>query len=121
MSNENTSDTAAEPKVKVVKHLDARIADAREDVEKAEAKLAKLLTEQANRALIENVGIGDEVRFEYGRGEKRRVLTGTVVAVGNDEKQGRLLAVTYGEGIDVETVKIRAVDILFPGEGESYA
>lgn len=93
--------------------LDEKIKDAREDVAKAEAKLAKLLTEQANRSRTENVKVGDDVNFEYGRGDKRRVLTGTIVAVGNDEKLGKMLAVQAGEGLDVQTYKIRAADIVF--------
>lgn len=118
MSNENTNENAAaEPKVKVVKHIDARIEDAREDVAKAQSKLEKLLIEKANRDRIENLSAGEEVRFEYGRGEKRRVLEGVVIATGDDEKMGRMLAVQVGEGLNVETYKIRAVDVLFPGEG----
>lgn len=96
--------------------LDARINDAREDVAKAQAKLDKLLTEQENRARIENLTTGALIKFEYGRGDKRRVLSGTVIAVGDDPKLGRLLAVHSGEGLDVQTYKIRAADVLFNEE-----
>ena len=93
--------------------LDERIKDAREDVAKAQAKLDKLLIEKANRDRIENLAAGTAIKFEYGRGDKRRVLDGTVVAIGDDPKLGRLLAVQSGEGLDVQTYKIRAADVLF--------
>jgi S-adenosylmethionine synthetase len=98
--------------------LDEKIKDAREDVAKAQAKLDRLLTERANRERIENLAVGTEVSFEYGRGDKRRVLTGTIVAVGDDEKLGRQFAVTAGEGLDIATYKIRATDVLFGDEQE---
>lgn len=118
MSNENqsapqTEGTDAEPTIRVVKDLDARINDATEDLAKAQAKLDKLLTERDNRAKLDTLGAGASVNFEYGRGEKRRVLSGIVVAAGDDGKGTRMLAVAVGEGIDVETYKIRAVDVLF--------
>ena len=99
--------------------LDERIKDAREDVEKAQAKLDKLLAEKANRDRIENLATGTAITFEYGRGEKRRVLHGTVVAIGDDPKLGRLLAVQSGEGLDVQTYKIRAADVLFDDAQEA--
>lgn len=99
--------------------LDERIKDAREDVAKAQAKLDKLLIEKANRARIENLAAGTAIKFEYGRGEKRRVLDGIVVAVGDDPKMGRLLAVQSGEGLDVQTYKIRAADVLFDDAQEA--
>lgn len=109
MSNEKTEDK----KPKVVKHIDEKIKDAREDVAKAQAKLDALLLEQANRGRVDSLAVGSTVSFEYGRGEKRRVLTGNVVAVGDDEKLGKLLAVQVGEGLDIETLKIRAADVQF--------
>lgn len=96
--------------------LDEKINDAREDLVKAQAKLDRLLTEKANRDRIEGVSVGANVSFEYGRGEKRRVLQGTVVALGDDDKMGRLLAVQAGEGLDIQTYKIRAADVRFEGE-----
>lgn len=99
--------------------LDERIKDAREGVAKAQAKLDKLLIEKANRDRIENLAAGTAIKFEYGRGDKRRVLEGTVVAIGDDPKLGRLLAVQSGEGLDVQTYKIRAADVLFDDAQEA--
>lgn len=96
-----------------VSYLDAKIADAREDVAKAQAKLNKLLVEKENRDRLNTIEVGANIKFEYGRGDKRRTLEGTVIATGDDEKLGKLLAVQVGEGLDVQTHKIRAADVLF--------
>ena len=93
--------------------LDEKIKDAREDVEKAQAKLDRLLIELANRERIEGLAVGTVVKFEYGRGDKRRTLEGTIIAAGDDEKLGKQFAVQAGEGLDIATYKIRAADVLF--------
>ena len=99
--------------------LDEKIKDAREDVAKAQSKLDKLLLEAANRDRILNLLPGTEVSFEYGRGEKRRALAGKVVAIADDPKMGRVLAVVTGEGVDIETYKIRSSDVLFDAGSEA--
>lgn len=98
--------------------LDEKIKDAREDVEKAQAKLDRLLIELANRERIEGLSVGTVVKFEYGRGDKRRTLEGTIIAAGDDEKLGKQFAVQAGEGLDIATYKIRAADVLFDEAGE---
>lgn len=98
--------------------LDEKIKDAREDVEKAQAKLDRLLIELANRERIEGLAVGTVVKFEYGRGDKRRTLEGTIIAAGDDEKLGKQFAVQAGEGLDIATYKIRAADVLFDEAGE---
>lgn len=113
--NTNTTDeTPAQTNL-----LDERIKDAREDVAKAQAKLDKLLTEAANRDRIAGLDKGTEVSFEYGRGEKRRTLTGTIIASDNDPKMGRVFAVQTGTGVDIQTLKIRAADVLFDAGSET--
>ena len=117
----NTAGTeAAAPKApKVVKHIDVRIEEATAAVDAARAKLAQLINERDNRSRIESIDKGSVVTFEYGRGEKRRTLTGTVTATKDDDKQGRLLAVTVGEGFDAELLQIRAADVQFNAEGDA--
>lgn len=113
--NTNTTDeTPAQTNL-----LDERIKDAREDVAKAQAKLDKLLTEAANRDRIAGLDKGTEVSFEYGRGEKRRTLTGTIIASDTDPKLGRVFAVQTGTGVDIQTLKIRAADVLFDAGSET--
>jgi hypothetical protein len=108
-----TDEAKKEKAPKVVKHIDVRIEEAREDIVALERKLAILINERDNRAALEGITVGTSVTFEYGRGDKRRTMTGTVVATGDDAKQGRLLAVQVGEGLDIETLKIRAGDVQF--------
>lgn len=112
--SDNTNETPAQTNL-----LDERIKDAREDVTKAQAKLDKLLTEAANRDRIAGLDKGTEVSFEYGRGEKRRTLTGTIIASDTDPKLGRVFAVQTGTGVDIQTLKIRAADVLFDAGSET--
>lgn len=96
--------------------LDARIADAVEDVINAQAKLASLRKQKENESLIEQLAVGQRISAEYGRAEKRRLVTGTITAIGDDPKLGRLVAITIGEGLDVQLVKVRAADVIFNTE-----
>jgi hypothetical protein len=111
--NQNPTDVANAEAPTFTTLLDEKIKDAQEDFDKAKAKLDKLLSERANRERIENLAVGTEVTFEYGRGEKRRELSGSVVAAGDDPKTGRMLVISVGSGLDVQTYKIRATDVLF--------
>lgn len=121
MTNETTvtktETAAAAPKApRVVKHIDERIKEAREAVTKAQARLQELETEAANRDKLESVTKGQRVNFRFGRADKARVLTGEVTAVGVDDKGNRLVAVSVGEGLDMEVMKIPATSIIFDGE-----
>lgn len=81
-----------------------------ERIEATRALLAKYLAEQNSLTQINNVEVGDDVTFKFGRAEKARNLDGKVIAVG-DTEQGRVVAVQTGEGLDVKTIKVRAADI----------
>lgn len=96
-----------------VSHTDAKIAEVREDIAKLEAKLAALLTLKSNEAAIEGLTVGQVVSAEYGRAEKKRVITGSITAIGTDPKLGRMLALSVGEGLDVQIIKVRAADVVF--------
>lgn len=100
------------------KTLQEKIDAARASVKASEARLSALLREQFQAANIDAIKVDVVVTFEFGRAEKKRTLTGKVVAIGDDEKLGRMLAVQAGEGLDIQTYKIRAVDaqIVNPNE-----
>lgn len=76
------------------------------------ARITKLETEKA--ALIAKaaadvsvkVAIGDSISFKYGRAEKVRTETGTVVARKSQDKGADLLKVQIGTGFDTEFVTI---------------
>lgn len=97
---------------RVVKHIDVRIAEAREDLEKLEARVNRLIAEKEGQDRIASLTVGTTINFEYGRADKRRTMTGTVSAVGTGDQEGKL-AVVVGEGFDAETFKISAGDVLF--------
>lgn len=84
--------------------LEQRLENARKLVAKYEQQINALRQ-------INNVEVGDDVDFKFGRSEKARTLTGTVIAVA-DTDQGRMVAIQTGEGLDVETKKVRAADII---------
>lgn len=72
--------------------------------------LAKYEQQELTASIVNNIEAADDVDFNYGRGETRRVITGRVVTVG-DSDQGKLAVVQFGEGLDVKVVKVRVADI----------
>jgi hypothetical protein len=81
-----------------------------ERLEAARALVAKYEAQINSEAQINNVQVGDDVSFTFGRADRARILTGVVSAVA-DTDTGRMAAVTVGSGLDVEIKKIRAADI----------
>lgn len=99
--------------------IDEKIKDLKEDIAALEAKLSRLETEKKNAGRVSGIAVGQAVKFDYGRGEKRRELEGTVTALKDDEKKGRLLAVTVGEGFDLQVLQISAGDVKFDDAAEA--
>lgn len=99
--------------VVAVSPLDLKIEDATAAVKAAQEKLDNLLAQKANEDKIEALAVGQTVTAKYGRGEKVRDVTGVITAIGNDEKLGKLVALTVGEGLDSSIVKVRAADVKF--------
>lgn len=73
-----------------------------------EALLEQLVREEA----LKNVGIGDVVSFHAGRGETRRVVVGTVIAVYEDDKTGKRVKVLAGIGSDTTLFDTAAGQII---------
>lgn len=95
--------------VETLNLLDLKIADAREDFAKVQAKLYALLVQKENADRIDAVAVGDSVTVKYGRGEKARELNGVVLA-----RDGENIAVQTGEGLDIQVVKVATSAIIFP-------
>jgi hypothetical protein len=76
-----------------------------------EALLAKYRALQNSLKQINNVQVGDEVTFKFGRAEKARDEKGSVIGIA-DTAQGKVVAIQVGEGIDVAVRKVRAADIV---------
>lgn len=112
MSEEQQTNTAPK-KERAVKTLDQRITEAQAAVAKAQAALAALVSERDNRERYENLAAGQVVSFEFGRAEKRRVISGTVKSIHDDGKGGRILVVESGEGLDIQINKVPATSVIF--------
>ncbi|GEM_PF-6560788 len=83
-----------------------------EKIAATEALLAKYKQQKLTEAILNNIQIGDDVDFNFGRGESRRTLTGKVtVGITDDEAVGKVVAVFAGEGFDAKTYKVRVADI----------
>lgn len=116
MSEENNNAAAATKAPRVTKTIEVRVEEARTAVAKAQATLAALESELNNRTRFENLAAGQVVSFEFGRAEKRRTLSGTILSVHEDPKGGKLLVVQSGEGLDIQINKVPASSIIFDGE-----
>jgi hypothetical protein len=83
-----------------------------------DAKIAKLhaeraeLVAEAEADVTQKFDIGDSINFKYGRAEKARTETGTVVAVKSQKKGADLVKVQIGTGFDTEFVKIYPANII---------
>lgn len=77
-----------------------------------EKLLAKYRAQLNAEKQINNVQVGDaNVTFKFGRSEKSREETGTVIGIA-DTAQGKVVAIQVGEGIDIAIRKVRAADII---------
>lgn len=91
---------------KTVRTLDEKIAA-------TEALLAKYRQQKLTEALLNNIEVGDDVDFNYGRAETRRVITGSVtVGITEDESWGKIVGIEAGEGFDKKVYKVRVADIV---------
>lgn len=93
-----------------------------EQLEAAQARVDKIKAAINTQEILQSVKAGDTATFTYGRAEKVRELSGTVVAVGDrtDERgrATRIAVINSGEGLDIEQYKVRVADILtLNGEG----
>lgn len=80
-------------------------------LEAAQALVAKYQQQIKSAAIVNNVEVGDEIDFTFGRGAKKRDLSGKITAIKDDETFGRLVAVLSGEGFDATSYKVRVADI----------
>lgn len=73
-------------------------------------RIAALEAEEAAEAIRENIETGDEIEFEFGRGETKQSLKGVILGQ-KDDSNGRWVKVQVGEGFDAETKTIRIAAI----------
>lgn len=77
----------------------------------AQAMVAKYTAELTAERIRNNIQEGDAITFQFGRGDTRKEMTGSVLGV-KDDANGRWIAVSAGEGFEMQTYRIRAADIL---------
>lgn len=100
MNDQTTIDTTNATPLTGKRTLEEKITATR-------ALLAKYLAEQNAEKQINNVQVGDDITFNFGRADRVRSITGTVQAVA-DTDLGRVVSVLTGEGIDAELKRVRA-------------
>jgi hypothetical protein len=81
-------------------------------LEAARALVAKYEQQLASEAIVNNIEVGDDVDFIFGRGDKKRTLTGVVI-VGITELDGvgKVVGVESGEGFEKQVYKVRVSDL----------
>lgn len=79
----------------------------------AQALVAKYEQELRSEALVNNIEIGDDADFIFGRGESKKTLTGKVVVPLTDGgTAGKVVGVEAGEGFDKKVYKVRVTEII---------
>jgi len=99
--------------------IEARLAEIESQLPALKAAADAEYAEAQRIAAIESVGIpaGTVVEADYGRGEKRRIVTGVVKAfAAKTDKVPALYAIEIGEGIAAEIIKVPAVAVRLVGE-----
>ena len=87
-------------------------------LEQAIANVEKYTAMLASEGIRDNIEAGDEVTFNHGRGGTKKALAGTVLGV-KDDKNGRWVAVSTGEGFDMTRYTIRTADITANPAGDA--
>jgi len=82
-------------------------------IESTKAILAKYERQLARFGITDDTKPGDTVRYEFGRGDSKRVLTGKVQAIGDvGGPMGTIAVIQHGEGLDIQIHKVRIHDVL---------
>lgn len=79
-------------------------------LDQARLMVAKYEAQLAAEAIKNNIEAGDEVTFNYGRGDSKKELSGTVLGI-KDDANGRWVAISAGEGFDMQRYTVRTADI----------
>ena len=80
-------------------------------ITKHEAAIVKLREELANAPSEFVPAVGDVVKFIFGRAESKRELTGTVLAVTENEKGSPTVTILTGEGADTKVVNVLSLHV----------
>jgi hypothetical protein len=82
-----------------------KLQEKKTKIEAALAEIVKKIAEARSSSIdLTRVVAGAVVTFTYGKGEGKKVLTGTVLGRKAAEKGAELVRLTVGEGFDAQTV-----------------
>lgn len=124
-ASNNPANPGAEPEVQLQEAKRKRAVTKEERIAAIDEKIAEL---QAKRERIQNeeerqpkakaapieVNVGETVNVDIGRGETRRTVTGTVLAVFENAAGQRKVKVLAGEGVDAQLVEAFAAGVSKP-------
>lgn len=117
------TENTAPKKPRVVKHRDEKIKDLREDIAKLEGQMGRkyeqldaLLLEAENEQAIARLADGDAISYAFGRAATRRIRSGVVRAVAENDKGLVQIKVETGEGFESEFNIIDASAVLLTPE-----
>lgn len=94
---------------KTVAQINASITKHEEAILKLRGELAAAPSEYVPE-------VGANVRFKFGRGEKVRELTGSVLGVQPNEKGSPTVVILSGEGATAEVCRVLAINVFPLGE-----
>ncbi len=89
-------------------------------LEQAKSLVTKYEAEVAAETIRNNIEAGDVVVFNFGRGDTKKSLSGTVVGI-KDDTNGRWVAITAGEGFDMQRYTVRTADIVSNADADKRA
>lgn len=81
-----------------------------EKLAQAKRLVAQYEEQLKQEQLRDNIENGDVVTFDFGRGDSKQTLTGTVLGM-KDDSNGRWIKVQIGEGFDADVKTIRTAAI----------
>lgn len=117
------TENTAPKKPRVIKHRDEKIKDLREDIAKLEGQMGRkyeqldaLLLEAENEQAIARLADGDAISYAFGRAATRRIRSGVVRAVAENDKGLVQIKVETGEGFESEFNIIDASAVLLTPE-----
>ena len=83
-----------------------KIAALQATIDAAVLKIAELQPAADKEIDTSSLAAGDTVSFEYGRAEKKRNLSGVVIAIKREPNKAALVKVQVGDGFDAEILTV---------------
>ncbi len=106
-------DRLIQSRATAVTNHEKKLADFDSKITAAEAEIDAFIAANKGAAdIAAGLPGGAVVKFEYGRGDTKKVLTGTVLGTKPQDKGGVLYRLKHGEGFDEQIVTVLAGAVL---------